>query len=349
MPFKVVSAEALPALTKRFRRTEGWTGADGAYSIPLSPRRTLWLFADTWVGKIEAGRRAGARMVNNSAAWQDTKNPKVPLRFFWDAGKPPRALLRPAAADAWYWPGDGAVVGGRLYLFCKVVRRKEKGAPGFQFDWFANDLLCVRNPAEPPTAWKWTARRLPSGPDDLRLGVAICLDGDYLYAYGLFPARRSKALDAPLGVARIARKQLAAHDGKGWQYWCSTSEGPKWRDRPKDLVALFRDAAPEMSVGKVRGLPGLVATYTAVGLGPEIFVRQARRPEGPWSERLRVYRCPEPRGKLLLYGAKAHAQLSRRDGELILTYCRNLGDLGEHIRRPDVYFPQAVKVALKKR
>jgi hypothetical protein len=349
-PFEVESAAPLPALTRQFERTDGWTGADGAYSLPLGPRRTLWLFADTWVGKVEGGKRVGPRMVNNTAAWQDLGDERAPLRFFWGGtAREPKALLRPPEADAWYWPGDGVLIDGRLYLFCKVVTRREKGPPGFQFDWFANDLLRIDNPTAEPTDWRVGRRcRLPSGPAFPRLGAACLLEGDYLYAYGLFPVRDCKFLHTPLAVARIHRRDLPKLDLEGWRYWARGPEGERWSERPDALVPLFTDGAPELSVGRLRGVAGLVVTYTSLGLGREVCLRHAARPEGPWSASVRAYRCPEA-GKLLLYGAKAHPELAGRDGELIVTYCRNTGDLGEHVRRPELYVPQGVKVQLRPR
>src|SRR4051812_32396788 len=84
LTLELVEAKPLPALTRQFQQTEGWTGGDGASSVPLGPERTLWLFADTWIGKIEGGRRVSPRMVNNTAAWQSLQDEKAPLRFFWD-------------------------------------------------------------------------------------------------------------------------------------------------------------------------------------------------------------------------------------------------------------------------
>ena len=101
-----------------------------------------------------------------------------------------------------------------------------------------------------------------------------------------------------------------------------------------------------MSVTRVRGIDGYIATYTMIGLSRDIAVRHAARPEGPWSAPLKVYRCPEAGEKMYFYSAKAHPDLADRDGQLVLTYCRNLGDLGEHMRRPDVYVPQGVQVML---
>jgi hypothetical protein len=135
----------------------------------------------------------------------------------------------------------------------------------------------------------------------------------------------------------------------GWQYWCSGSEGPKWSERPVDVVPLFTDAASEMSVSQVRGIDGWVAVYTPIGIGTEVAVRHARTPWGPWSERTIVYRGPDPGDKVFAYGAKAHPELSVRDGQLFITYCRNIGALADHVRRPDIYFPQGIEVQLRAR
>ena len=43
-----------------FPYASGWLGGDGAYSIPLSPTRTLWLFGDTFIGADGQADRAGA-------------------------------------------------------------------------------------------------------------------------------------------------------------------------------------------------------------------------------------------------------------------------------------------------
>jgi hypothetical protein len=343
-PLEVVEAKPLPALTKKFAQTDGWTGGDGAQSIPLGNNRTLWLFADTWIGKIENGKRVKSRMINNTAAWQSLSKPDEPWRFFWTkADKGPDALLKPEKKDEWYWPGDGGLVDGKLYLFCKVVRRREKGEPGFQFDWFHNDFLQIANPQDEPTVWKIERYRLGDDANQPRLGVACTLEGDHLYAFGLFPEKESKPFNNPLGLARIEKKKLAKMDRNDWEYWCETG----WAKQPAKLVVLFRDAPAEFTVTKVRGIPGFVATYTQFGLGGNIAVRHAMRPEGPWSRPLIVYKCPETDKKIFEYGAKAHPELAERDGQLIVTYCRNIGSLAEHVKRPEIYFPQAVEVQLR--
>src|SRR5262249_15766349 len=150
----------------------------------------------------------GARMVNNSAAWLDLGG-EPSMRFFWDdSGQEAAALLKSEKAGEWYWPGDAALIDGKLYLFAHVVRRKEQGPPAFQVDWFADDLLRIDNPNDEPTKWRVERRRLAG---ELKLGVACCVDRDYLYAYATLPGPR-KPFDAPLAVARLRKDKLAKLD-----------------------------------------------------------------------------------------------------------------------------------------
>jgi hypothetical protein len=53
----VASARPATELNTLFEKSDGWIGGDGATSVRLGPGRTLWLFADTWVGRVEKGKR----------------------------------------------------------------------------------------------------------------------------------------------------------------------------------------------------------------------------------------------------------------------------------------------------
>src|SRR5262249_46344680 len=81
-PLPKFTAEPDDEMNALFQRREGWIGADGNYSVQLGQGRTLWLFSDTWVGKIESGKRVDAAIVNNSAAVQEGVGKEAKVRFF---------------------------------------------------------------------------------------------------------------------------------------------------------------------------------------------------------------------------------------------------------------------------
>jgi hypothetical protein len=87
-----------------FRRQEGWTGGDATYSLSLGDGRTMWLFADSWIGPIkDGGHGPGSRLVNNTIAIHKTPRAgAVPdaetLQFYWgpnDADGHPTAWIQP--------------------------------------------------------------------------------------------------------------------------------------------------------------------------------------------------------------------------------------------------------------
>src|SRR5262245_32820098 len=95
-PPVVQSAAPAPELDALFDRADGWIGADGAYSVALSPKRTLWLFSDTWVGKVRDGRRTDATIVNNTVGVQEGPGGRVTYSIARGPGGKPAALIVPA-------------------------------------------------------------------------------------------------------------------------------------------------------------------------------------------------------------------------------------------------------------
>jgi hypothetical protein len=337
---ELLSSRPVPELTAKFHQDSGWTGSDGAYSIHLAGGKTLWLFGDTYIGTIQGGKRLNPHFINNSAALQSLGDEEAPLRFYWgEEGGKPRALLVPPEKECWLWPGDGAFIDGSLYLFYKLISRLPEGREGFNFDWTGDRLYKISNPLD-VQAWKHRSVLLSrkGGP---HLGTACLVDDGYLYIYGL--ERSGSASERKTIVARIPCRDLPVLGLENLEYW--SREGT-WSKEPSPLGTLFDTGATEMSVCRVPGIDGFIATYTPGGLGPLIAVRHAPSPEGPWSPPLTVYHCPEGASKLFVYGAKAHPEFSREKGRLIITYCRNAGSLEEDCLHPEIYVPQAIEIKL---
>ena len=336
-------------------RNTGWTGGDAAYSRRLEQGKSLWLFGDSFIGKIDQGWRIDPMMIHNACAWQDLSG-KAPMRFFWKTveGKP-LAILNPEHKDTYYWPGDCSLIDGRLYVFCKRIKDDPSVKdPAFAFKWVSDDLIQVVNPNDPPTQWRIHSIPLPGMEVDMHLGCATYIEADHLYIFATRMVGEGMAKHHNLLMARIELKALTNLDFSRVEYWCHNPDADEatrnkgiWRQEPINPLVLFEDAAPELSVGKVKGLPGLYAVYTQSGLSGNIMLRQSPTLESPWSESLLVYRCPEASLKgVNCYGAKNHSELSG-DRLLTITYCCNPGAISAHVRQPGLYFPRAIKVLLK--
>src|SRR5436309_8161695 len=104
----VEKAEPLPAWDAKFRRTDGWVGGDGAYSVPLSDTRAVWLFGDTWIGSVRGGKRVKVKMVNNTVAVQESKGDAATLTFpIRRDGDTPRSHFAPPRNGDFVWPQAG--------------------------------------------------------------------------------------------------------------------------------------------------------------------------------------------------------------------------------------------------
>jgi hypothetical protein len=160
----IVFAEARPApqMNALFEQKDNWIGGDGAYSVVLTPERTLWLFSDTWVGSVRAGKRTNATIVNNTLALQDGRGAGAKLEFIirHDAAGKPAAFLTPEDKRGWFWLQSGACIEKRLFLFLTQVERTDEKSV-FGFRQVGQWLGVVTNALDPPTAWRVEQRKLP--------------------------------------------------------------------------------------------------------------------------------------------------------------------------------------------
>ena len=339
----VVDAEPAPEWNARFDGKEGWIGGDCAYSVELGSKRVLWLFGDTLLGSVKDGKRAGARMVNNTIGIQTGEGKEAAIRFVSKKGKDGKAeaMFVPKDGKGWFWVHAGIRVKDRLFFFLpQVDKTTDPGVLGFKHigQW----LAVVENPDDEPEKWKVSQHPMPFadfGPTRERSwGSAILADGEYLYVYGYDAARGKRRLM----VARIPATKL--DDFKAWRF--RTAKG--WSESAADSVPLADELATEFSVSRAPDGRGYLAVYTENGLGSRIVGRYADAPEGPWSASVLLYTCPEmakDKG-VFCYAAKAHSWAANGN-ELLISYCVNTWEFARLFRDDTVYRPRFVRVGLK--
>jgi Domain of unknown function (DUF4185) len=326
-----------------FQRESGWTGADGNFSIPLSTNRTLWLFGDTWIGRIRNSKRIDATMVNNSVAIQyGHERPE----FFYGAtntGKP-TAFITPKDRYSYFWPFHGARTRDRLYLFLQQVESVPSESAGpFSFRIAATWLGCVRNPDEAPPNWKITLEKIPfsqfGSRESLLLGSFVLRDGDYFYIYGqnlrLVQGKSQRSLVA----ARVQAEQLG--NFKEWRFYADGT----WQSNPAKLSPLCPDFPTEFSITYLPALKKYAAIYVEGAISGKIILRLSESPIGPWDGPTLIYECPEQKWpeKVFCYSAKAHPELAAAPGELIITYAANSWEFG-NLSDARLYWPRFVRV-----
>jgi hypothetical protein len=338
----VKSVAPAPDLEAPFYRTDGWIGGDGAYSVALAPKRTLWLFSDTWVGKIRDGRRIEATIVNNTVGVQEGVGGRLTYTIARGPDGKPAALIIPADGRGWFWLQAGVADHGRLSLFLNQVEKTDDKSV-FGFRSVGLWLGTVANADQPPESWHVQQVKMPNvvfaTDRTLVWGAAVLRVGDDLYVYGTDERRGKGFPNRQMVVARVPPASIGVFTA--WRYFCDGV----WREDFNNPSPLAGGMATEYSVTPFENR--YLAVYTEGGLSPRIMGRMADHPWGPWSAPAVLYECPEMGRdkKVFCYAAKAHPTLSSGP-DLVVSYCVNSFDFWQVARDAKLYWPRFVRVTL---
>lgn len=325
-----MNGSAWPQADALFRSDARWLGSDDAYSVPIGPARTLWLFGDTFIGDGDDPDRANAAFIRNSIAIAGGDDPaSSAIRFVWgEAGGAPASFFEVPAPD-WLWPLHGVRLGDRLVLFFMLVRPTAPGRTGGIEDWREQGMFSffdaygwtaveVSNPDDEPERWRWSfVAPLQAAP--IVVGAAALLEDDELYLYGWDHARR-------IHVAR-------ARDLSSLAWW----DGEGWGGEP---VPVVEDGHTEFTVH--RAGERLVMTSIVDGA---LSLRFSARPEGPWSAPAPAF-TPEEAGRAdaFVYAGKAHPQLAGAD--IVATYA-SIGPVDITLKDDSLYRPRFARLHLE--
>lgn len=340
------TVEVMPAYEALFAGDRGWIGADAVYSAALGPDRIIWLFGDTFIGKVEDGRRLDASIVNNSVAIQTGRSAQTAQVTFHYGRHPdgqPEAVIEPEDGRGWFWIYDGIRTAGGLYLFLVQIERSEDPTV-FGFRLIGNWLGRVENPDEPPELWRIAQKRLPwstdTGKDQVLFGSALLTIGADLYVYGVRDRLIEGRLHKGMIVARVPLDQL--EDLSQWRFY---ADG-QWTALHRKASTISDDVANEYSVSYLPRLGRYVLVYSEGGLSPNILARLATEPTGPWGKPIQIYRCPESGWdtRIFCYAGKGHPEVSTEAGELIVTYVTNATELELLEADARLYRPRFLRV-----
>lgn len=341
-----VTAAPLPEYESPFLNQTGWIGADGDYSVILDNDRLLWLFSDTFVGRVEGARRVDCAMINNSVAIQSISDPqRIEFVYGKRADGSPSSFVTPDDGRGYFWLFAGVHTRAGLYMFLKQI--ENTGAKtGFAFRGVSESLGHVCNPSDHPSKWKIAQRKVPFcayREDGSRtFGSALLADGAYVYVYGLDSTRSAKGSNAMI-LARAPADRFG--DFGHWRFL----RGGTWVTDFANCDSLCSNMASEFSVSYLPAIRSYVAVYTQGGLFGRIVMRTALRPEGPWSEPVLIYDCPDKNWheKTFSYAAKAHPELAKAPNELIITYATNSFEFSDLMDDARLYWPRFIRATVQ--
>jgi hypothetical protein len=331
-----MEAHAWPEADALFHRDARWLGADAAYSVALADARTLWLFGDTFVATSAANVRRESTMVRNTVAVQRGADPvTASIAFAWGQaeGGGPGSYLQ-ETGERWYWPLHGIARGGAVTTFWL----EEAPGGGLGFEAVGGRAIRTEDAAgDEPRAWGWRDLELPTVSFGARIGASVLAFEGHVYAYAV-----EEPGDHDVYLLRWSEQAFDAGELGAPQWWDGGWVAHAEIEGAPAVV--FADAQTEFSVSWEESRERFVLVQTEGFGGTTIGIRTAARPEGPWSERITVFRPPESdREGVLVYAAKAHPQLDGGAG-LVVTYASNATGFGVLVADDTLYFPRFVRV-----
>lgn len=303
-----------PEYEQLFIRDQGWTGADGTYSLVFPDGRVAWLFSDTFVGQVEPdrSRSPGWGFLHNSVALQDGGELK-----FSDLKQ---TFLEPPSGKGWYWMLDGWVTGPESFqVFLAHFEQFGKGV---------FDVRCVGGAVATVTLDLKVEKIQPmeslyrARPHPLVFGGGVCRAEDGLYVYGTEDDGQDRR-----------RLYLACCDFslENWKYW----DGNDFQPDIGKATPLLQEISNEFSVHQEKGAFRLVYQHQ-----DRILSRTAPAPHGPFSEPTLLYRTPETQLEgVFTYNAKAHPELSTSE-KLLISYNVNAIPIELVVQNADYYRPR---------
>ena len=359
------SVEDAPEWTNLFKRTSGWFGADGIFSIPengidndTNNTQTVLLFSDTMIGEIKDGKaQPGFTMIHNSVGILDGSAPiEDNLKFYWakKLNGAPESLFIPSTPIShegeYYWLGDGFVnheMNDNTYIF--GYRMKDiPGVNTFGFEQVGSTFIIIPKGSKPP----FTNARQIDNPlfvfntnitESMAFGSAILdnskkagiTNGDgFVYVYGV------RGADKNLVAARVLPADFEKADS--WTFW----NGSAWINDINGVANITNHVSNELSVTPLAD--GRYAMFFQVdGLSSKIGLRLGSSPVGPFGPIIEIYDCKnelENVKGIFAYNAKAHPALSK-PGELLISYNVNSFDFFSVITdNPNLYRPRFITV-----
>ncbi len=353
-----------------FTYQQGWLGGDGAYSVPLARNRSLWLFGDTFVGPAgAASRKQATGFIHNSIALSTCPQPqRCTFQYYWTGmgTSTPGPMFSTGTTD-WFWPLDGFVYNGTLYL--ALMQMHATGAGGaFGFAYRGVQLASVRNYTAAPSRWLITYQKINKGAAAIP-GVSIIVrQGPHgnpdpanpqgaRYAY-FFTLVGDATTTMHLGLLRLPLDQLrdAARPGNAnWDYLKSNQTWAPWPSTesalPADSAVVLKPGATEMTVRYHPATHQWIAVFP-VGLDKAAYYALSPSMMGPWKPPEKLYGYPEMRPSnpnytphVFCYAAKEHIEFET-PGQLLFTYVCNSTREEEIINNMRLYHPVVVTLPL---
>ncbi|MFZ2021375.1 MAG: hypothetical protein ACLPZY_10235 [Terracidiphilus sp.] len=355
-----------PTSSGYFPYQQGWLGADGAYSIPIGTGQSLWIFADTFVGPSSAATRTQANgFIHNSIAISTCSGTSCTFQYYWPGiGTSNPGPVFAAPGTDWFWPMDGFVYNGTLYLALMQMHATGSGG-AFGFAYSGAQLASVSNYTASPSQWVITYQQLNTGGSAVP-GISIVANQGpggnpdptnpqgANYAY-FFTGVGSTPYLALLRIPLTQMNSLARPGNSSWQYLNMSGGWETWQDTattlPSDNAAVINPGATEMTVRYHASTNQWIAVNPG-GLTNQAYYSLSSSLTSGWGPSEGLYSYPEMQPgnanytpNVFCYAAKEHVEFETA-GQLFFTYACNSTVESDITNNMNLYHPVVVTEAL---
>jgi hypothetical protein len=312
---------------------------DVGSSVPLDGNRSLFLFGDTFYGGWhQDGTRDVAGAVHSATAVVDRSALATCFAgsSFAMSGSRVAQWLEPIdglPGDA-VWPlGPAIARDGRVDLLYSWVRSDSSNPLGFEVlgnGIVGGDSSAAGLPVDAATQSAPASEAMPS---------AWLVAGAYAYLYRCGSQLGWGADPCIVGRAPLADR--ARHDAYAYFVADGGYTGTYAHATP------VTQGAPAFTVSWNSYLQAYLEVYVEP-FSHEVSARQAPAPEGPFSEKVRLWLCSLPKDdpKSDCYSGYEHPELDSSDGRtVVITYSTN-SELASMVRHPNLYWPRLFSLDL---
>jgi hypothetical protein len=313
-----------PVFDRLFARGNGgWTGGDGTLSVALGDGRTLWLFGDSFLGRVDpdGSRPVDTLMVRNCVVVQDGHTLTT---LHGETRAEPDSFFPPLAPGEWCWPADATVEGDRVRVL--LHRYRQPRPVLWDWQWTGTAVASLGLPALEIEAVT------PLAVSNGVMYGAILEAAEAVYIFGV----AEQGAQRRMHLARAPPGNLLGP----WEFF----DGTAWSTDPARTRPVLTGVSTQFAVAALEDGLALVTMDNRVPFSADLVMYRSRRPEGPWQGPCPLYRAPEASAALAAYNPFVHPQFTA-DGLLLVSYNLNhVSDPEALYRDAAIYRPRFIRV-----
>lgn len=321
-----------------FPYKDGWYGGDGAYSIQLDEKRTLWLFGDTFVSNEEGRQdRMGMNAVLGTTLAISTCTADAGFKIQYYIKKNNGKFISSFGENDWLWPQDPFMVHHTLYVPLLSVKANPEIEGPFKFEIAGHKIAKIKNFAV-GDPHEWTVDYIDLTPeiprDIMAFATTSVVYENYVYYYPLYMATTTVANILGNILARIPINKID-HPANAIEYFTKDGLWEKEPD-PEKVKIVLGAGVSELSVRYHADDKQWIAVYMSTrNNGDQLLFQVADRLEGPWTEPKALIetipevdlKSPQYDKNNFCYAGKEHIEFAQ-ERNLVVTYvCNSFEDV----------------------